>query len=99
MARIVIPSEDETARLCARGREIYDSKLKAILEPTYNGKIVAIHLETGDYAVAGNSPFARRALRLRKPSGLIFVTDVGPAPLDGLTWRMMGSHMLSGRGK
>ena len=99
MAEIVIPSEEETARLCAIGRAIYDSKLKAVLEPEHNGKLVAIHLDTGDYALAGNAPYARRDLRTRRPTGLIFVTDVGPAPMDGLTLRMMGSQMLLGRGK
>ena len=82
MAETVIPSEKETARLCAMGRAIYEGKLKVILEPEYNGKVVAIHLDTGDYAVAGNSPYARRNLRIRRPSGLIYVTDVGPSPRD-----------------
>ena len=95
----MIPSEEETARLCAIGRAIYDNTLKAILEPEYNGRMVAIHLDTGDYAIAGNSPYARRDLRIRRPTGFIYVTDVGPAPMDGLTLRMMGSQMLSGRGK
>lgn len=99
MAEMVIPSEDETARLCAIGRTIYETQLKAILEPEYNGKMVAIHLDSGDYAIASNSPYARRDLRVRKPTGLIFVTDIGLAPIDGLTWRMMGSQILSGRGK
>ena len=83
-------SEDETARLCALGRAIYETKLEAILEPEHNGKIVAIHLESEDYAVAGNSPYARRDLRVRRPTGLIVVTNVGPAEMDGLTLRMMG---------
>ncbi len=95
MAELVIPSEEETARLCAIGRAIYDNKLKAMLEPEYNGKIVAIHLDTGDYEVAGNSPTASRAIRARHPLGLLMVTDVGPAKMDGLTLRMMGSQFLS----
>ena len=96
MAELVIPSEEEMARLCENGRDIYDSKLKAILEPEYNGKVVAIHLDTGDYEVAGNSPTASRAIRARHPSGLLMVTDIGPAKMDGLTLRMMGSRLASG---
>src|SRR5665213_1674920 len=60
---LTIPSEEEINRLSARDSAIYDQTLKAILEREYNGQEVAIHLETGDYAVAKNSPDARRASR------------------------------------
>ena len=99
MAELVIPSEEETTRLCEIGRAIYDDTLKAILEPEYNGKVVAIRLDAGDYEVAGSSPTASRAIRARHPSGLLMVTDVGPAKMDGLTLRMMGSRLLSGKRK
>lgn len=96
---LTIPSEEEMDRLSAKGSAIYDQTLKAILEPQYNGQEVAIHLETGDYAVAKNSPDARRALRVRRPEGLIMTTNIGPAKMDGMTLRMLGSQLLSGENK
>lgn len=80
-----IPSQEELERLSAKGRAIYDQTLKAVLEPRYNGQVVAIHLDTGNYEVAKNSPTASRALRARHPVGLMMVTDVGPARIDSLT--------------
>jgi hypothetical protein len=94
-----IPSQEEMEQLSARGHAIYDNTLKAILEPQYNGQEVAIHLDTGDYEVAKNSPHARRALRARRPEGLIMTTNIGPAKMDGLTLRMLGSQLLSGENK
>lgn len=83
-----LPSQEDLEQLSARGHAIYDQTLKALLEPQYNGQEVAIHLDSGDYEVATNSPHARRALRARRPEGLITTTNIGPAKMDGLTLRM-----------
>ncbi len=96
---VVLPSEDEMEMLSAKGRAIYDQTLKAILEPQYNGQVVAIHLDTEDYEVARNSPTATRALRARHSSGLMMITDIGPARIDSLTLRMLGSQILSESGR
>ena len=88
-----IPSEEEMELLAAKGRAIYDNTLKAILEPQYTRQEVAIHLDSGDYAVAKNSPYARRALRARRPEGLIMTTNIGPGKMDGLALRMLGSQL------
>ena len=98
-AILTVPTEEEMERLSAKGRAIYDEKLKPVLEPEHNGQVVAIHLDTGDYAVAKNSPSATKAIRARHPSGLLMVTDIGPARMDSLTLRMLGSQLLSGDGK
>ncbi len=95
----ILPTEDEMEQLSAKGRAIYDQTLKAILEPQYNGQEVAIHLDSGDYEVAKNSPHARRALRARRSAGLIMTTNIGPPKIDGLTLRMLGSQLLSGANK
>lgn len=95
----MVPSQEEMEQLSAKGRAIYDQTLKAVLEPQYNGQVVAIHLDSGDYEVAKNSPTASRALRARHPVGLMMVTDVGPARIDSLTLRMLGNQLLSGDSK
>lgn len=95
---LMVPSEEDLELLSAKGNAIYDQTLKALLEPRYNGQIVAIHLDSGDYEVAGNSPTATRALRARHGSGLMMITDIGPARIDSLTLRMLGSQILSESG-
>ncbi|MBV9848317.1 MAG: hypothetical protein JO250_01390 [Armatimonadetes bacterium] len=87
--------EDELDRLSQIGRAIYEDKLKAILEPAYNGQVVAIHLDSGDYEVAKYSRPAWTALRARRPAGMMMVTDIGPAKIDSLAVRMLASRTHS----
>lgn len=87
---MITQSQDDRDLFSARSRAIYDAQLKHMLEPEHNGQIVAIHTETGDYAVAKNSPDARRALRARQPDGPIMTTNIGPAQMDSLTLRYLG---------
>lgn len=74
-----------------RGLVIYDH-LKAFLEPAHLGEVVAIHVDTGEYAVAASSPDALRAMRRLQPSGLLFLYTIGPAEDLGLARRMSRKH-------
>ena len=96
---IQTPPQDEIDRLSARGNAIYEEHLKALLEPRYNGQVVAIHPDSGDYEVARTSPVARRTLRVRQPKGFIITTNIGLAGMDALTLRMLGGQWLGGDGK
>ena len=59
-------------QLSVKDRAIYDNKLKSVLEPQFNGQVAAIHLDTGDYEAAKNSPWAyQKAYAPRHPDGLI----------------------------
>ena len=78
---------DDTA---LRGLTIYEERLKAALEPSHSGEVVAIHIETGDHVVAPNSPGAMRAMRRLHPSGLLFLYTIGLAEDQGMARRMSG---------
>jgi hypothetical protein len=67
--------DSQLSELSKRGLAIYEEKLKTILEPEYNGQVVAIHVDSGDYVVAKNSPDAMRAMHSRYPDRV----DVTPA--------------------
>jgi len=73
-----------------RGLEIYEGKLKTLLEPEHFGEVVAIHVDSSDYAVAPSSPEAMRAMRRVHPSGLLFLYTVEPAQDCSLARPMMG---------
>ncbi|MBC8134343.1 MAG: hypothetical protein H8F28_00470 [Fibrella sp.] len=75
-----------------RGLAIYDERLKAILEPTYNGKAVAINVETGEYVVADDLPDARRLLREKYPTPHGVSLTIGPE-----TDPVMLSRVMVGR--
>ena len=72
--------------------EQYDSQLRVLLEPSYMGQWVAIHPESGDYAVGRSSPVARRALFERYPRGMIVTMSIGPEEPDpALHRRLLGA--------
>lgn len=68
-------SDGEVARL---GQERYDRELRGRLEtPENRGRLVAIDVETGDYAMGRDSLEAYNALRERRPGAPMFLVRVG----------------------
>ena len=65
---------DETARL---GKEIYERDIRAQVEGTCHGRIVAIDVESGDYAVGDMAVTAAQRLRERRPGANIWGVRVG----------------------
>ncbi len=61
-----------------RGFAFYQSVLKDALERDHLGEVVAIHPDSSDYALGRYPMEAVRALRLKQPKGLMFVTRIGP---------------------
>src|SRR3954453_12812207 len=64
-----------------RGLAIYEARLKALLEPEHNGEVVAIHVDSGDHAVARFSGEALRQIRKLHPDGTSSSTPSGSWPI------------------
>src|SRR4051812_3110702 len=60
-----------------RGLEIYEQKLKPLLEPEQNGRKVAICVENGDYEVADTTAEAILKLEQRHPDAYFLIAEVG----------------------
>jgi hypothetical protein len=67
-------SDEEIVR---RGIEIYDQRLKPLLEPEHVGKFIAIAVEDGDYEIAETSLDADLALRQRHPDAVLYINRIG----------------------
>jgi hypothetical protein len=67
-------SLEETARL---GDAIYEETVRARVEPEHVGKVVAIDVDTGDYALGENGLSAARSLRVRQPDAEVWLVRVG----------------------
>lgn len=80
-----------------RGLEIYENRLKALLEPERNGEKVAIHIESGDHEVAPFTGAAVRALRTTHPTGQVVTLSIGPQPDYGLAARLFGGRTATQR--
>jgi len=82
--------------LSGRGQALYDAHLKSRLEPEHARRFVAIHVDTGKYAVARSSGEAVRAMRQRCPAdGRLYVRRVGDEPEYGLAARILTSDMIA----
>lgn len=65
---------EETERL---GEEVYERTIRPKVEATHHGKIVAIDVDSGDYAIADTGLAAADALRKRHPALDVWVVRVG----------------------
>ena len=85
----------ERSETTRRGRALYETKLKAVLEPDYNNRFVAIHPDSGEYVVADSTGNAMRAIRKSRPQGRLYLTKIGPEPEYGLTARILVADMMA----
>ena len=70
--------EEKLSPLAELGRCIYEKKLKSVLEPTHNGEAVAIHVDTGDFALGNNHSAAAHVLINRhEADGRIVTLTIG----------------------
>lgn len=68
---------DSPHEIIAAGRKLYDERLKTHLEPLYHGKLLALDIETGEYAVGDDTLSAFDGLRRKDPDGTICLLRVG----------------------
>lgn len=90
---------DELFAFSDQGKTIYDERLKTILEPEHNGEIVAIDVETGEYAVGKTSLEVSRRLRERHPQALFLFMDIGPAKDSPTTDKVIAAGAAARRQK
>ncbi len=71
-------SKEEFAR---RGKEIYERRVRSLVEPTHKGKVVAIDIETEEFEVAENALAASERLFLKRPDAQPFAIRIGSPTL------------------
>lgn len=86
-------ADDGLDAVTRRGLAVYDARLKAQLEPAHNGEAVAIHVDSGEYAVARTSGVAMREMRRRRPDGPLVLHTIGPVS-DEMAYRTLKSRSL-----
>lgn len=92
-------TDEEHEALTQRGLAIYEDQLKPVLEPEFDGKYVAIHVDTGDYEVADSSGDAMRAMRKRRREGRLLMRRIGNETEWGLAARLLAGRLASGETK
>ena len=65
---------EETAGL---GDEIYERDIRPHVEPEHVGEVIAIDVDSGDYALADSASAAAKRLRERRPDAQVWLMRVG----------------------
>lgn len=75
---VVRRSTEESGRL---GDEIYERDIRSQVEAAHHGKIVAIDVGSGDYAIGDSVVAAAQRLRERRPDAQVWSVRVGYATM------------------
>ena len=65
---------EETASL---GDGIYERDIRPHVEPEHVGEVIAIDVDSGDYALADSASAAAKRLRERRPDAQVWLMRVG----------------------
>ncbi|MBK8270401.1 MAG: hypothetical protein IPK83_19745 [Planctomycetes bacterium] len=63
--------------IAAKGRELYEQRIRATVEANHHGQIIDIDVKTGDYEIDDEHLEAARRLKLRSPDALLFAIKIG----------------------
>jgi len=75
-------SAEEAGR---RGTELYEKKIRPLVEAGNIGRILAIDIESGDYAVADERRDACKPLFDKNPDAEIFFIRIGHVAMESLS--------------
>ena len=67
----------DSDRRMALGKEIYETKIKHLVDPHDYGKFLALDVTTEDYAVNQDLIVAEDELKSRQPEAVIYIVRVG----------------------
>lgn len=67
-------SREEAARL---GNRTYERNVRPQVEATRHGKVIAIGVDSGDYAIANTAGIAAKGLRLLCPEAGVWLVRAG----------------------
>ena len=82
--------DDEAKKNYAKGKEIYETKIKHLVDPQEKGKFLVLDITTGDYVIGPDLGYATQDLLVRHPDAVIHTVRVGhPAVYRLLTPRIL----------
>ena len=70
----VRPSAREITEL---GQQIYESRIRSLVEPEHIGKYLVIDIETGEYEIDADHLAASNRAAAKRPNALLFAMRIG----------------------
>lgn len=73
----MVSSTSTTIDIAARGRELYDRQIRALVEPQHRGQFLVLDIASGDYAVGPDDLSASKEILARRPQGVFYGLRIG----------------------
>jgi hypothetical protein len=73
-----------SAEVGRRGKELYEDKIRALVDAGNHGRFLAIDIETGDYQLGDETLEACTPLLERNPDAQIYCLRIGYRAVDAL---------------
>lgn len=61
----------------ALGKEIYEKKIKHLVDPQEHGKFLVLDITTEDYVIGRDLGYATQELRNKRPDAVIYTVRIG----------------------
>lgn len=71
------PAPHTPEEFARAGSDVFDRSVRPLLRPEDDGKFVAIDIDTGDHEIDADDYAAVKRLRVRRPSGQIWLGRIG----------------------
>jgi len=68
---------EEAYRNYEKGKEIYEMKIKPLVDPQEKGKFLVLDITTEDYAIGRDLGYTTQELRERRPDAVIHTVRIG----------------------
>ena len=76
-------TQDSPEEIYKQVKTLYDQQIRAQVENIYDGKIIMIDAESGDYEIDDVGVTASERLRLRHPNAIFCALRIGYEAVDG----------------
>jgi hypothetical protein len=73
----VLPTKYSKEEIARRGEELYEKSIRPQVEAEFDGKILAIDIDSGDYEIDDTTLPAADRLRLQHSDAEIYVLRIG----------------------
>ena len=74
---MTIPTHRTVEETASLGDQIYERDIRPHVEPEHVGEVIAIDVDSGDYALADSASAAAKRLREGRPDAQVWLMRVG----------------------
>ena len=71
------PIDDQMMKDYERGKELYETKIKPLVDPQEKGKLLVLDIKTEDYVIGRDLGYITQELRQRRPDAIIHTVRIG----------------------